>query len=155
MTIYYELIRRVESGEAFCIDFKNKTMKVGKQFLIKNGEFDENRRLIDMIGDSTTLDDIIHHIEQEYQYYKFSLPSERNDNKRKKYFKALSIDELTDEQMLYAHNREVAQCRLEGFILCAILKNKFQWDEQKLGKWFYQSKNDPDLVILRNWIENK
>lgn len=155
MTIYYELIRRVESGEAFCIDFQNKTMKVGKQFLIKNGEFDENRKLIDMINDATTLDDIICHIEQEYQYYKFSLPSERNDNKRKKYFKALSIDELTDEQMLYAHNREVAQCRLEGFILCAILKNKFQWDEQKLGKWFYQSKNDPDLVILRNWIENK
>lgn len=154
VTIYYELIRRVESGETFCIDFEKRTMKVGNQFLIKNGEFDESRKLTSVFDDSMELDDIIKRIEEEYRYYKFSLPSERNDNKKRKYFKALSINDLTDEQMIFAHNREVAQCRLEGFILCAILKGKFKWDEEKLGKWFYQSKNDPDLVILRKWIEN-
>lgn len=154
MSIYYELIRRVESGETFYIDFEKKTMKVGNKFLIKDGVFDENRKLTNIL-DSMELEDIIQHIEEEYYYYKFSLPSERNDNKRKKYFKALSINELTDEQMIFAHNRELAQCRLEGFILCAILAGKFKWNEEKLGKWFYQSKNDPDLVILRKWIENK
>lgn len=155
MTIYYELIRRVESGETFYIDFEKRTMKVGNQFLIKDGVFNENRKLTSMFDEPMELDDILRHIEEEYYYYKFSLPSERSDSKKRKYFKALSVNELTDEEMIFAHNREVAQCRLEGFILCAILQGKFKWDEEKLGKWFYQSKNDPDLVILRSWIENK
>ena len=155
MTIYYELIRRVESGETFCIDFEKRTMKVGNQFLIKDGMFNENRKLTSMFDEPMELDDILQHIEEEYYYYKFSLPSERSDSKKRKYFKALSVNELTDEEMIFAHNREVAQCRLEGFILCAILQGKFKWDEEQLGKWFWQSKNDPDLVILRSWIENK
>ena len=32
---------------------------------------------------------------------------------------------------------------------------KFKWDEKKLGKWFWESKVDSDLVILKNWVENK
>lgn len=155
MPIYYELIRRVEAGEPFCIDFENRTMKVGKQFLIKNGEFDESRILMAMEKELNGLDDVINHIEKTYPYYKFSLPSERSDGKRKRYFKALSIDELTDEQMMFAGRREIEQARLEGFILCAILCGKFKWDEEKLGKWFWQSKIDSDLVILKNWVENK
>jgi hypothetical protein len=154
MSIYYEFIRRVESGETFYIDFEKRTMKVGKDFLIKNGEFDESKNLMDMVVDLHCIDDVIKHIEETYQFYKFSLPSERSDSKRKKYFKALSIDELDDEHLMCAGRREVEQARLEGFILCAILSGKFQWDDS-LGKWFCQSKNDPDLVILRNWVENK
>ena len=56
--------------------------------------------------------------------------------------------------MATGERREVAKARLEGFILCMILNEKFQWDEEKLGKWFYQSKIDPDLIILRDWVEN-
>ena len=154
MTIYYELIRRVESGESFSIDFKNRNMKVGKQFLIKNGKFDESKHLMVMDKDLNGLNDILDHIEDIYQFYKFSIPSERNDRKQKKYFKALSVNELTDEQLMVAGRREVEQARLEGFILCTIVNGKFKWDEDKLGSWFWQSKNDPDLIILRNWIEN-
>lgn len=155
MPIYYELIRRVETGEQFNIDFENKSMKVGKQYLIKNGAFDKSRVLMAMDSSINGLDDVIRHIEKIYPFYKFSLPSERSDNKRKKYFKVLSIDELTDEQLMFAGRREVEQARLEGFVLCAILSGKFQWDEKKLGKWFWQSKVDSDLVILKNWVENK
>lgn len=154
MTIYYELIRRVESGEDFHIDFAKRNMKVGKDFLIKDGEFDVSRKLMSMERDLHGLDDVIKHIEELYQFYKFSLPSERSDNKRKKYFKALSIEEIPDDRLFVAGRREVERARLEGFILCSILTEKFEWDEQKLGKWFYQSKNDSDLVILRNWVEN-
>ena len=97
--------------------------------------------------------DVIKHIEEIYEFYKFSIPSERSDNKRRKYFKALSIEEIPDNRLLFAGKREVERARLEGFILCSILSDKFKWTED-LGKWFYQSKNDPDLVILRSWIEN-
>ena len=97
---------------------------------------------------------ILKTIDVLYDYYKHSLPSERSDKKRRKYFKALSIDELTDEQLLFAGRREIAQAKLEGFILCMILENRFVWDDIQLGKWFYQSKDDSDLVILKKWIVN-
>ena len=150
MTIYEELMTRVDSGENFYIDFETRTMKVGKQFLIKNGEYDTERTL------SCKHDtNVLQIIEELYQTYKYSLPSERNSNKRRRYFKALSADEMTDRQLAIGCKRDGAQARLEGFILCMILAGCLQWDEEKMGKWFWQSKNDPDLVILRNWIENK
>lgn len=152
MTIYEELVQRVSSGEAFRIDFEKQTMKIGKQKLVKNGEYDEDRTL--MTKELLETSDVLSFIEELYAVYKYSLPSERADSKRRKYFKALSMNEITDEQLFVAKNREVAQAKLEGFILCSILEGHFMWDEEEHGKWFYQSKNDPDLVILRKWIEN-
>ena len=152
MTIYEELIQRVSNGETFHIDFEKQIMKISKQKLIKNGEYDEERILF---GDSSLeMSEILSFIEGLYSAYKYSLPSERADSKRRKYFRALPINEITDEQLFIAENREVAQAKLEGFILCMILDGHFVWDENEMGKWFYQSKNDLDLVILRKWIEN-
>ena len=149
MTIYEELIERVSNGETFNIDFEKRTMKIGKQKIIDCGEYDESKVLIKFDGY------VLKTIYELYQDYKYSLPSERSDSKRKCYFKALSVDELTDGQMATGERREVTQAKLEGFILCMVLEGKFVWDEGSLGKWFWQSANDPDLVILRSWIENK
>ena len=158
MTIYEELIRRVSDGETFHINFEKRTMKVGNDKLIDEGKWDDSRQLIktsiDMqggLGRKTILD----LIESLYRDYRNSLPSERSDNRRRKYFKALSIEEIPDEQLMFAETREISQARLEGFILCMILEGQFIWDEKQLGKWFYQSVKNPDLVILRSWIENK
>ena len=150
MTIYQELMQRVDSGENFYIDFETRTMKVGRKFLVKNGEYDTERTL----SYRPTMD-VLQIIEELYQSYKHSLPSERNSNKRTRYFKALSADEMTDRQLAIGCKRDGAQARLEGFILCMILNGFLQWNEETMGKWFWQSKNDPDLVILRSWIENK
>lgn len=152
MTIYEEFIKRVKDGETFDINFNKRSLKVGKTFLIKDGCYDEERELFD--GLDLTMYDILDLIEMRYETYKYSLPSERSDNKRRSYFKALSVDKLTDAQMATGEMREVAKAHLEGFILCMVIAGRFVWDEDKLGKWFYQSKNDPDLVILRNWVEN-
>jgi len=157
MSIYMELVERVKGGENFYVDFEKRTMKVGKDFLIKNGEYDSSRELFGALYDKPySLYVALHTIRQLYNNYKYSLPSERSDSKRKKYFKALSIEELTDEQLIRAERREVAQAALEGYILCSIIANHLTWDEDIMkGKWFYQSESDPDLVILRSWIENK
>ena len=155
MTIYRELVERVSNGETFHIDFEKRTMKVGKEFLIKDGEYDTSRELFYGDDDRITLDLILWNIGVLYFVYKRSLPSERSDKKRRTYFKALSMDELTDSQLMQAERREVAQAELEGYILCTILENKFVWEEDQLGKWFWQSKGDSDLVILRKWIERK
>ena len=147
MTIFEELIQRVDDGENFYIDFKTHTIKVGGQKLVDNGEYDKARQLINI-----TADDVLENIEKLYIRYKYSMPSERSDSKYRKYFKALSVDELTDAQLAVGDKREVARARLEGYILCAVLDGKLVWDEDKMGKWFYQSVNDPDFVILRDWV---
>ena len=120
MTIYNELAERVSNGETFRIDFEKRDMKVGKKFLIKNGKYDTSKELFAK-NVLFPIDDILEMIHIKYHNYKYSLPSERSDKKKHTYFKALSINELTDEQLMHAERREVAQANLEGFILCMIL----------------------------------
>ena len=155
--IYLELIERVESGETFCVDFEKRTMKVGKDYLIKNGEYDDTRGLLPIFYDNPySLRVVLHQIRELYRNYKHSLPSERSDSKRKKYFKALTIDELTDEELMRADNREHAQAALEGFILCSIVAGHLVWDDDVMeGKWFWVSRSDKDLILLKSWIEGK
>ena len=149
MSIFLKGLEQVESGERFHIDFEKRTMKVGKDKMIDNGEYDTSQVLYD------SPQELLDKIRGLYITYKYSLPSERSDKKHKKYFKALPIEELTDEQLIYGARREVAQYMLEAFILCAIINGSFVWDEEIHGKWFYQDKLDSDLVILRSWIESK
>ena len=153
MTIYEELIERVSSGETFHIDFEQRTMKIGKQKIIDGGKYDEDRILY--TKKLLEMSDILSILEDLYDSYRYSLPSERSENKRRKYFKALSVDDIPDELLMIAERREIAQARIEGFVLCMVLEGQFIWDEEELGKWFYQSDKSPDLVILRSWIENK
>ena len=153
MSIYLELIERVSNGESFHIDFEKRNLRVSKDYLIKDGEFDTGKELISGSYDIKTILSII---EELYKVYKYSLPSERSDNKRRKYFKALPIEEITDEQLMVAERRECSQAALEGFVLCMIVSGQLVWDEDVMqGKWFYESQEDPDLVLLKNWIESK
>lgn len=153
MTIYNELLERVSNGENFSIDFENQTMKIGNTKIIDNGVYDENRILY--TDALLEMSDVLAFLEVLYRNYKYSIPSERSENKRRKYFKALPIEDVPDELLMTAERREVAQAKLEGFVLCMVLEGQLYWDEEELGKWFYQSVNDPDLVILKSWIENK
>ena len=153
MTIYEELVKRVSEGETFHIDFEKQTMKIGKQIIIDNGEYDESRTLLTQT--LLEMSEVLAYLEEFYDNYRYSLPSERSENKRKKYFKALPIEKIPDELLMTAERREIAQARIEGFVLCMVLEGQFIWDEEELGKWFYQSVNNPDLVILRSWIEKE
>lgn len=153
MTIFNELIERVSNGETFHIDFEKQTMKVGKDFLVKNGEYDIQRCLLSREGTQVAINTILYTIECLYENYKYSIPSKRSDSKRKVYFKALPMEEIPDEKMVM-QRREILQAELEGYILCMILRGDFVWDEDEMGKWFWQSNEDKDLVILRKWIEN-
>ena len=157
MSIYLELIERVDNGETFSIDFEKRNMRVGKEYLIKNGEYDETKGLFPKLYDEPcSLHVTLHQIRELYINYKYSLPSERSESKRKKYFKALTVDELTDEQLMMADKRETTQAALEGFVLCSILAGHLKWDDEIMqGTWFWQSRSDEDLVILKSWIEGK
>lgn len=154
MSIFEELIQRVSNGEEFCINFETRTMKVGNTKLIDNGQYDKSRLLIYEYN-IYSLHVLLHMIRELYRTYKVSVPSERSSKKRKSYFKALKAEEMTDEQLMCGERREVAQATLEGFVLCMILNGELTWDEEIMGKWFWESRSDSDLVILRSWIENK
>ena len=107
MSIYSELIERVDNGERFHIDFEKRNMRVGKEYLIKDGEYDTSKELFGI--KIYSLQVALHMIRDLYKSYKHSLPSERSDSKRRKYFKALTIDELPDDQLMIAGRRETAQ----------------------------------------------
>ena len=147
MTIYAELIDRVEQGERFHIDFERQTIRIGKK---KLNLADPERKLMNYVSK----DELISDIELLYKNYKYSTPSEHSDSKRRLYFKALPVDKLTDAQLVCGVSRELAQARLEGFILLAVMQGYLTWDDFNVDGWFWQSENDNDLVILKSWIKN-
>ena len=149
-TIFNEAVARVGLGARFKVDFPGRTLKLNGKPVIDHGKYEGDSGL-----PAEWTGDVLGTIESLYARYKHSVPSERSESKRTCYFRALPEHELEDDDMLYGENRNVAQIRLELFILLCIIEGKLVWDEQKMGKWFWQSPADKDLVILRNWIENQ
>jgi len=52
MTVYEELIKRVEEGESFYVNFKNRSLKIGNKFVITDGLYDKERILYDTFYNS-------------------------------------------------------------------------------------------------------
>lgn len=146
--IFNESITMVEDGARFKVGLVDRTLKINGKLVIDNGEFEGESGL-----PAELTENVLESIENLYFQYKHSIPSERSESKRFRYFKALPEHELEDEDMLYGESRDVAQIRLELFILLCTIENKLVWDEQRMGKWFWQSTTDKDLVILRSWVE--
>lgn len=147
--IYQTVLDSIINGARFRIDFKSRTLVVNRKRIINNGVYDGNL----MIEKAADIQLFLKEVERLYAWYKHSVPSERSVGKQHLYFKALPESELTDEDMLYGQGREVQQFRLEMYILCQLIYG-LVWDERQMGKWFWQSKKDKDLVILRDWLEN-
>lgn len=86
-------------------------------------------------------------IEELYGVYKHSIPSEKTMGRVPR-FKALPEGELSDDDMLYGVPREEAERQLEKAM------RGFRMPEDA-GSWFWQSKKDRDLVVLRSWTEQE
>ena len=146
--IYQESIQTVEDGANFKIDFLARSLKLRGKYIILNGKY-EGELGISLCSE----DEFLANVEELYLSYKYSIPSQRSESKSRLYFKALHEKELSDEDMLYGQHRDKAQIELELYILCQILGG-LKWNPATMGNWFWQSKIDKDLVILRNWIES-
>ena len=145
--IYQDTIEAVEHGSCFKVDFQSRNLKVDGKFIIKDGEYKGE------LGVDIPVNPLAE-IERLYRQYRHSIPSERSERKVRNYFRALAEHELGDEDMLYGKHREATQAALELYILCAILQNKLQWEDFAKDKWFWQSPNEPSLIILKQWITN-
>ena len=142
---YDEIIKAVEDGAKFTINFQKRTCRVNGKVVMSE---EDNPNDVPYL----THEVVIPAIERRYETYKHSVPSERSESHRRHYFKALSEKELSDEDMMYGERREVARCKLELYILIQLLRGNLAW-ESKWGTWFWQSDKDKDLIILRGWIE--
>lgn len=143
MTVTEKLLIEVSKGKRFSIDFKNRNMKIGNKYLVKNGKYEGEYGF--------TIHEALPHIEELFANYKVSLPSEHSDL-RKFYFRAKSVDELSDEEMVLGEEREIARAKLESYILGLMLSG-FNWDAQDelKGKWFWQG-TDKSLVLFKEWF---
>ena len=145
--IYQKAIQAVADGANFKVDFQSRSLKLNGKFIIQNGKYEGELGVPDCGEDV-----FFANVEELYLCYKHSVPSQRSESKSRLYFKAFSEKNLNDDAMLYGERRDKAQIELELYILCRILSG-FKWNPETMGRWFWQSKTDKDLVILRNWIE--
>lgn len=146
--LFDKALEAVMNGARFVVDFASRSLKIDGEYWVKNGETEYGLCIIDTRPETFLLN-----LEENYKMYKHSIPSERSEGKRRRYFKALPLHQLSDKDMMYGWRRDVAQAHLELFVLCKLLCG-MKWQEE-WGKWFWQSKNDSDLVLLRQWFEQK
>ena len=142
---YDEIINAVENGAKFTINFQKRTCRVNGKIVMSEEDKPKDTPYLTPVV-------VLVGIEQRYAAYKHSVPSERSESHRRYYFKALPEKELSDEDMMYGERREVARCKLELYVLMQLLRGNLYWDG-RWGTWFWRSKYDNDLIILRDWIE--
>lgn len=147
--IFDNAIAAVADGAKFTINFKRRTLKINKKYIIRDGKYEGE------LGQSLCSEqECLSEIERLYSRYKHSVPTERSEGQQRRYFKAFSEYELSDEDLLFGIRRDIAQIELELFILCQILLG-FKWNPETMSNWFWQSDSDKDLILLRDWIDNK
>ena len=124
-----------------CMQNAMRTSRAAYDTLVRSLSLANEKRIVN--SEDAVLPVCQETIEQLYDTYKHSIPSERTMGRVSR-FKALDEQELSDDDMLYGVPREEAERALEkamqGFAM-----------PEDAGKWFWQSKADPDLVVLRSW----
>lgn len=143
-----ELYDKVSHGSPFYVNFKERTVRVGKKvYDLKDIEFQY---------DWTNVSEEVFfmYLTDAYEAYKHSVPSERSDSHHKIYFKALPYEELSEDDILYGAPREKSRFFMEMVFLRGVYTGLLHWHDE-WGTWFWQSPDDKDFVILREWVEPK
>lgn len=142
--LFASVMEEARNGERITVDFKKRNLKVNGCLVVENGKSEYESRIY-------VEEWFLKNVEDYYRQYKHSVPSERSESRGRRYFNALPESGLSDEDMMYGVPRELAQAQLEVYILCCLMEG-MKWNEE-WGNWFWQSKEDPDLVLLREWFE--
>lgn len=146
--IYSESLRLIhDEGSRFNISLAGRTFTLDGKEIISKGEYEGELGI-----EPDSKENVLEHIEELYFVYKHSIPSERSDSRRYKQFYALPEDKLDADDMMYGERRETALFQLEFYILASILNGSLVWDDDTMGKWFWKSPLDGDLIILRQWV---
>lgn len=159
MDLYSILCHIAEEKEArIHIDLINKDIMVGKTFIIQNGEvktasFNTKSAQYDF----STLIDGEHDLCALYHNYKYSCPTEKRWHE-KKWFFALTAEQMTDEQLACGEDRYLAKIKLIAYVLLASLQGILKWKDDKryycLGHELVGSPTiDNDFVVMKMYIQ--
>lgn len=142
MELYDEIINSVSSGSVFNVDLKKKVLQL-----------DKNNIPLDNINvNISSSEDMLSTIHKLFERYKYSVPSERSEGKRRRYFKALKLSEIEYDDFMFGEGRDTAQIKLELYVLLSSIYHKDFWEEIFKEQFFYQSDKDKDLIILKDWV---
>lgn len=142
MELYDEIINSVSSGSVFNVDLKKKVLQL-----------DKNNVPLDNINvNISSSEDMLSTIHKLFERYKYSVPSERSEGKRRRYFKALKLSEIEYDDFMFGEGRDTAQIKLELYVLLSSIYHKDFWEEIFKEHFFYQSDKDKDLIILKDWV---
>ena len=142
MELYDEIINSVASGSVFNVDLKKKVLQL-----------DKNNVPLDNINvNISSSEDMLSTIHKLFERYKHSVPSERSEGKRRRYFKALKLSEIEYDDFMFGEGRDTAQIKLELYVLLSSIYHKDFWEEIFKEQFFYQSDKDKDLIILKDWV---
>ena len=146
MSVYLDLLDAVNCGKKVNINLVEKTAKINGNDINLDGEL---INITDMEFLRCNLADQWEILEELYANYKRSVPSATTRTNRP-YFKADNVEDLDDIEMAFNMPRDLSQICLEGYVLLAGLSGMLKWKNDK--HFFWQSKNFPELVVLRDWI---
>lgn len=142
---YVDLVKKVNRGVSFSINFKKRELRINKKTIdLKSIEWQTDFQLAPN-GELNKLYPF-------YYAYKHSVPSERSERASRHYFKALSVKELSDNDFMYGMPRELARFNLEMALLRELVFGNLKWDDKTMGTWFWQSPDDKDFIILKEWV---
>lgn len=142
---YVDLIKKVNRGISFSINFKKRELRIDKKLIdLKSIEWQTDFQLVS--------NSELNNLYPFYSAYKHSVPSERSERTSKHYFKALSVKELSDNDFMYGMPRELARFNLEMALLRELVFGNLKWDDKTMGTWFWQSPDDKDFIILKEWV---
>ena len=142
MELYDEIINSVASGSVFNVDLKKKVLQLDKK----------NVPLDNINVNISSSEDMLSTIHKLFERYKYSVPSERSEGKRRRYFKALKLSEIEYDDFMFGEGRDTAQIKLELYVLLSSIYHKDFWEEIFKEQFFYQSDKDKDLIILKDWV---
>lgn len=142
---YVGLIKKVNRGVSFSINFKKRELRIDKKLIdLKSIEWQADFQLVS--------NSELNSLYPFYYAYKHSVPSERSERASRHYFKALSVKELSDNDFMYGMPRELARFNLEMALLRELVFENLKWDNETMGTWFWQSPDDKDFIILKEWV---
>lgn len=148
-TLYEEVIEQVSKGVRCSVDFKKRTIRL-------NGKLIKTAKRESGIEKCENLDDWLDKVEDLYDEYKYSKPTQQSmERERKSKFHALSVSQLVNaighDALSNPIQRNVAQAKLEVFIVLSLIDRTFNPDELFAKDWFYQGA-DKSLIIRKDWF---
>ena len=146
-SIYDQAIEAAEQHIAVEVSLTSHSLCIGGEPVVDGGRWQGDLG-VTVVDEAHALE----MVEELFAAYQASAP-DTGSSCRSRWFYVRRADEMTDQELSMGCERSVARCRLEVTTLALILNGSLSKSgPQMQGKWFWQSKTHPRLVLLAEWM---